>query len=251
MAKLINILAASVGSGIMLGAGIRLGEALANRDAAPRREPEGAGKFALRLDGLEERLLHLESNGAAGSLEKQTSELAAIRSQVAAGEGKIEDLRGVSRRLRGELQGWLEDTVTTRLADLESKLKAETAHTQQQMLDAFVEGVQTRVMHRIAKLEQEVAGQSAAMTELRECSLRTEQSVQKLLGGLDRLIVDRQTPPPADQAAETGARNSTPAPAVETPESSGQPAAAEPEPVAEPPAPVLVAPRSRRWSIFG
>jgi hypothetical protein len=27
------------------------------------------------------------------------------------------------------------------------------------------------------------------MTELRECSLRTEESMQKLLGGLDRLIV--------------------------------------------------------------
>jgi len=38
-------------------------------------------------------------------------------------------------------------------------------------------------MQRISRLEEQVAGQSAAVQELRECSLRTESSVQKLSAG--------------------------------------------------------------------
>jgi uncharacterized coiled-coil protein SlyX len=44
------------------------------------------------------------------------------------------------------------------------------------------------VVLRISKLEEEVAGQSAAMADLRECSLSTERSMQKLLEGIDRLV---------------------------------------------------------------
>jgi hypothetical protein len=59
---------------------------------------------------------------------------------------------------------------------------------------------------------------------LREYSLRTEQSMQRLLGGLDRLIVKN-------------------APAAEPPPASGPPPAVEP-PILEP------HPKSSRWKIF-
>jgi uncharacterized coiled-coil protein SlyX len=98
------------------------------------------------------------------------------------------------------------------------------------MLDAFAESVQTRVIQRISRLEEDVAGQSAAMSELRECSLRTEQSVQKLLGGLDKLVVRR---PPAPEEAVIDA-------------SSADPASPEPEPPSF--APQL---KAKRWKIFG
>jgi uncharacterized coiled-coil protein SlyX len=202
LAKLIKILAASVGGGLVLGAGIRLGEAIAAQIPV---SGEPAQKLADRLGALENRLLSLEAE--------------------AEGPAAVE---------RGELRGWLEESVSARMAEVETRLRTESERSQKQMLDAFAESVQTRVMHRISRLEEEVAGQSAAMNELRECSLRTEQSVHKLLGGLDKLIV--RNPPVAEEAIEAV----IPPPAADP----------EPPPVITPPA--FEAPRkSSRWKIFG
>jgi hypothetical protein len=206
LAKLIKILAASVGGGLVLGAGIRLGEAIAAQIPPSPVEPDN--NLAERLGELENRLRSLEAESPA-----------AIGSEV---------------RLRGELRDWLEESVGVRMAEVETRLRTESERGQKQMLDAFAESVQTRVIHRISRLEEEVAGQSAAMSELRECSLRTEQSVHKLLGGLDKLIV--KDPPAAEKAAE--AVNPEPV------------AVPEPPPVIEPPA-FEARPKSSRWKIFG
>jgi hypothetical protein len=197
LAKLIKILAASVGGGLVLGAGIRLGEAIAAQIPV---SGEPGHKLAERLGELENRLLSLEaeSPSAAGS-------------PMTPGQG--------------ELRNWLDESVTARMAEVETRLRTDSERGQKQMLDAFAESVQTRVMHRISRLEDEVAGQSAAMNELRECSLRTERSVHELLGGLDKLILKN-----APAAKEE------PAP--------------EPPPVIEPPA-FEAPPKSSRWKFFG
>jgi uncharacterized coiled-coil protein SlyX len=166
MASLIKILAASVGSGIVLGAGIRLGEALATQ--IPVGESEPGGLLAQRLDELENRVTALTPR-----------------------EDTPETVAASAETVREELRIWLESTVSERIADVESRLKTETARGQKEILDVFAEGVEKRVIQRISRLEEEVASQSAAMNELRECSLRTERSVQKLLGGLDRLIAPK------------------------------------------------------------
>jgi hypothetical protein len=201
VAKFINILAASVGGGILLGAGIRLGEAIMGRDPAATRDSEAGGRLEARLGELEDRLVNLEavrpSIGAVHG-ERHTAAAAAIRSELGRESERAAALSQIGEQLRVELQGWLEQRVGSRIADVEAKLRAESDDARRQMLDAFAESVQTRVTHRISRLEEEVAGQSAAMAELRDCSLRTEQSLQKLLGGLDRLLVPRLVPPAAD-----------------------------------------------------
>lgn len=183
MAKLIKILVASVGGGIVLGAGIRLGEAIASQLPAPGSE--AATRLADRLGDLEHRLQHLES--------------ASPTVMAAHGEETIEVVAAPGELVREELRGWLEETVSVRMAEVESRLRAETERGQKQMLNAFADSVETRVIQRISRLESEVASQSAAMADLRECSLRTEHSVHKLLGGLDKLIP--KSAPPADEAA--------------------------------------------------
>ena len=276
MAKLIKILAASVGGGLMLGAGIRLGEAIVGGELTHRQEQEkeAEGKLAARLGALEDRLRNVESERAEESpgpaevsspgsrIEDQAAEVAAIRSQLSMGSRELETLNEISLRLRGELRTWLEESVGARMADVESKLKAESERSQRQLLDAVVESVQTKVTHRISRLEEEVAGQSAAMAELRDCTMRTEQSMQKLLGGLDRLIVAQPPPlanipvpvelPAQDVPAEGGgvkvevrveAETTTPAEEPKTPE--------EAQPVVEWKLPAEPRPKSRRWSIFG
>jgi uncharacterized coiled-coil protein SlyX len=284
VAKLITILAASVGGGLLLGACIRLGEAIVGRDLPPRRDRESDGNLAVRLGALEGRLRNLEPentgstadgvSGPSSRIELQAAEVAAIRSQLDRDDRELEALSEIGLRLRSELRGWLEESVNARMADVELKLRSESERSQRQMLDAFVDGVQTRVMQRISKLEEEVSGQSAAMTELRECSLRTEQSMQKLLGGLDRLIIAQPSspadPPPAEALPAPNARAEqgdirigdiktgcdTAAPSVEPATrdkafDAGQNVAearqrpAEPEPTAKPRS------KLRRWSIFG
>lgn len=157
MPKLINILAASVGGGLLLGAGLRFGEAIVGRRTSPRPSADAGDTLNARLASIEDRL---------GRLEKETPAAA-------------------------------------HLSELESKLRAESELSRQIILDAVVESVQTRVIHRIAKLEEDVAGQSAALTELRECSLRNEQTTQQLLGGLDRLLA-RESPEQAIPARQRG-----------------------------------------------
>jgi hypothetical protein len=244
VAKFINILAASVGGGILLGAGIRLGESIIGRDPAAR-DSETGSKLEARLGALEDRLINLEAVGPVAGDAKGESRtaVAAIRSELGREDERVAALSQMGAQLRVELQGWLEQSVGTRFADVEAKLKAESDDARKQMLDAFAESVQTRVTHRISRLEEEVAGQSAAMAELRDCSLRTEQSLQKLLGGLDRLLVPRSAPTPADFSSNEGAtgQNSpaqhSVASANETP--SGVTAAE------------LLQPKPRRWSLFG
>ena len=216
MAKLIKILAASVGGGIVLGAGIRLGEAIATWE--PGAQP--GQKFSERLGELEHRLQDLEAEISPADAIPLDFDAGTILSRPAT---SFETAPG----LRRELEEWLAESVATRMADVEARLKAEAERGQKQMLDAFVESVQTRVIHRISQLEDEVAGQSASMNELRECSLRTERSIQKLLGGLDKLI-----PKPAQDAAD--AKPDADPPAATPSHKEAPPAASRP-----------------RWHLFG
>jgi hypothetical protein len=260
VAKFINILAASVGGGILLGAGIRLGEAIMDRDPAAARDSHNGGGLEARLGALENRLIDLEAVSPAtkgdARGERQTVAVDDIRSELSRADERVAALSQIGGQLRVELQGWLEQRVGLRMADVEAKLKAESDDARRQMLDAFAESVQARVTHRISRLEEEVAGQSAAMAELRDCSLRTEQSLQKLLGGLDRLLVVRSAPPPADFASDEaiGQKDKLPG----GPELGREPLpelvpATESvrEEILRDPAAPGQAPSPRRWSLFG
>jgi hypothetical protein len=260
VAKFINILAASVGGGILLGAGIRLGEAIVGRDPAATRDSETGGRLDARLAELEDRLVNLEaaSPGVGASRgERQTVAATAIRSGLGREDERVAALSQIGAQLRVELQGWLEQSVGSRLADVESKLRAESDDARRQMLDAFAESVQTRVTHRISRLENEVASQSAAMLELRDCSLRTEQSLQKLLGGLDRLLVTRPVHPLADFSSDEEAIGQNSESAGDSPDLEVRPelpvsdnkSGAEEAP-SDPPVPEPQS-KPRRWSLFG
>jgi hypothetical protein len=270
LAKLLKILAASVGGGLVLGAGIRLGEALAAQ--LPGSTVESGHQLAERLGELENRLLSLEAEnpaviGSRSAVETQAFEKQAL--QPDADGPHIDVASETALRLRGELREWLEENVTARMAEAETRLRTESERGRSQMLDAFAESVQTRVIQRISRLEEEVASQSAAMSELRECSLRTERSVHKLLGGLDKLIVknspaaegsggDMNPAPEAFGNAPAGVTSAgiTPAesgalPVAELPADQAAPATSpEPLPVIEPPA-FEGRPKSSRWKIFG
>jgi hypothetical protein len=218
LAKLIKILATSVGGGLVLGAGIRLGEAIAARYPAAHSGTSGDDLLS-RLGDLEQRLQVLEAATPPTQTDGQfahraaevSAEISAIRRDLEAEGRQSESAGEVASRLRGELRGWLEENVAERMAEVESRLRSESELGQKRGIEAFAENVQTRVIHRIVRLEEEVAGQSAAMGELRECSVRAEQSMQRLLGGLDKLIKNQPKPgepekvrPAADAVSGSG-----------------------------------------------
>jgi hypothetical protein len=217
MAKLIDILVASFGGGLLLGAGIRLGEALAERESG------GAPKHTGRPDNPEARM--------AARMEEQAAEVSAIRSKLAAESRQIEALGALGVRLQNELPEWIEKSVARRIEEAEAVLRAESGRGRKEAMDAVVEGAQTRVAHRLSRLEEEVSMHAAAMTELHACSLRTEAGIEKLADSLDRLLA-AQPAFPVPRAA--------PAAAVKVPRMKESAVPAEGRP-----------PRSRRWRIFG
>ncbi len=153
MKKLLNILAVSVGSGVLLGAGLRALE----------------GQTALRA-----------------RVEPETDDTAA-KSDYQRLAGRLNAMeQAFSRRL--DAQQTATEQLRLQQDEAETCVAGRIAEIRQEAIDTLLEGVQRKVVDRIARLEEEVAGQSAAMSELRECSLKTERSVQKLIEGIDRLV---------------------------------------------------------------
>jgi len=63
-------------------------------------------------------------------------------------------------------------------------------------------------------MESDIAGQTAAVSELRECALQSERSIQRLLGVLERAINPAQvdSTPPKQGGAAGGAPEQDPMP---------------------------------------
>src|ERR1035438_479286 len=80
------------------------------------------------------------------SSEKRTTDESAVRAQLDAEGRHIDEVNQTALRLRGELREWLEESVTARMAEVETRLRTESERGQSQMLDAFAESVQTRVI---------------------------------------------------------------------------------------------------------
>ena len=138
-----------MGGGLVLGVGIRLGEAIAAR-APVSGGMEPAPKLAERLGELENRLRSLEAESPQA---------------ISHSEGDNQEAGVAEAGLLGELRDWLEESVTVRLAEVETRLRTESERGQRQILDAFAESLQMRVINRISRLEEDVAGAESACNE--------------------------------------------------------------------------------------
>jgi len=263
MAKLINILAVSLGGGLVLGAGIRALEGGRSRTADPVDSGKSGGfgrdgqdpvvpnredRLLSRMDGLEARLSRIETSTSAaggthattgatfvasihGRLDTQEAEADAVLARLARVETTVSRANEGAERLAVELREWAASDIRRQIAEAETRLGKNLDAARREALETVVEGVQKRVSERIARLEGEVAGQAAAMVELRDCSVKTEQSIQKLLVGIDRLVtsqMETKAQPAGTSDSQTNA----------TVDSERQ----MPEPESLP---------SRRWSLFG
>src|SRR6266851_10228619 len=81
----------------------------------------------------------------------------------------------------------VEANVGTRFDDIELKLQKNFEEAQNRSMDSFVQTIQTKVVLRISTLETSLLEQSAAIGKLREASTKTDQNLQKMLAGIERL----------------------------------------------------------------
>jgi hypothetical protein len=234
MGKFFSILAASVGSGLVLGASIRLGETLGSKLKAGLPEPAGSGPQPVppspsaerrygdpvspalisRLDHLEEKMSRAFSRfdepaganpelqtpelqtivaGVVARMDRQQADVDAIRQQVSRATRMLDSVGETANHLRSDLQKELSRNLDERLAAAEARVHLTMEAAQSETLDAMVSAMENRVTPRIVRMESEIAGQTAAVAELRECALQSERSIQRLLGVLERITGPAQT----------------------------------------------------------
>ncbi len=202
MAKLIHILAASVGGGLVLGASIRLGEALgsAARKTADKRRIKSMDPFlAARLDRLEEEVQASAGSGNPSSNEARNGGmLADVIAQMDRQQSEMENLRRqlshvdsageTVKQVRDDLHRQLSEDLEHRLAIVEEKLHVSLNTAKREAVNTMLASIEARVTPHIARLESEISSQSDALAELRDCSLQSERSILRLVTVLERTM---------------------------------------------------------------
>jgi hypothetical protein len=163
--KLIHLLLVSAGGGLLLGAGMRFAE---KRSSRPRAgDADRISLFIDRLDALEKKIAPLVLNDAAPAPPLPAA-----------------------------------PQIADRLEQVEARLSQDLARRHEERLAAFGDELNRKLAARIDALENEISGQRDAVAELRECSLRTEQKLQRLLEGIDRLVDVRTLPKTVGRSRE-------------------------------------------------
>jgi hypothetical protein len=168
--KLIQILAVSAGGGLLFGAGMRLAE---KREGASGTDSEIVDeRISLFLDRLEavERRINFEISDAAeatGTAESGSSETGIPEA-----------------RLQKDIQA----EITAQISAMEARLKRDLGERSEQRIKTLGDTLQARIEHRLEPIEAEISAQRSSVEELREYSVKTDRSLQKLLEGVDKLL---------------------------------------------------------------
>jgi uncharacterized coiled-coil protein SlyX len=208
MKAVLKTLAISFGGGLALGAGIRLTQG----PARPRREPNlDLDPLLSRLQTVESRIVEMESGARveptpAGPLPTDVlgKTLVAFEARLAAQVNDVSQLRDDIRRvdqcladLDAQLPVLVQSTVDVRFQQAEEKLRHDFEEAQSRSMTAFVDTLQTKVVERISTLEVNLAEQSQAIGKLRDASARSDENLQKMLVGIERLVDQSRASPPA------------------------------------------------------
>jgi uncharacterized coiled-coil protein SlyX len=109
-----------------------------------------------------------------------------------------------------EIPAIVQSTVEVRFREVQTKLQQDFEEAQNRSMAAFLDTLQSKVVNRINTLETNLSEQSGAIGELRDTSLRTDENLQKMLVGIERLVEQGRPP-----QAPTQAPQASPAPPPE------------------------------------
>jgi len=214
MKTVLKTLAITFGGGLALGAGFRLGQEShkSRKDSNLELDP-----LLGRLKSVENRIIQIETTARAAQSAALHAEsptpapvvqtLAAFETKLAAQVSEVERLRNQVRtvdqrvnELDSHLPLIVQSTVDVRFHEVEARLQQEFELAQSRSMEAFVSTLQDKVVDRISTLEFNLAEQSHAIGSLRDTSLKTDENLQKMLVGIERLVDQTRTPAPSAPA---------------------------------------------------
>jgi len=212
MKAVLKTLAISFGGGLALGAGMRLTQGPVKSRPEPGVDLD---PLLARLKSVESRIVRMETTVPASAPAAAPSPvvektLAAFESRLAAQFNDVQhlrgEIRGVDQRLvemDAQLPVIIQSTVDVRFREAERKLQQDFEEAQNRSMAAFVDTLQTRVVERISTLESNLAEQFNAIGKLRDTSLRTDENLQKMVAGIERLVDQSRTPQPPPSPVNT------------------------------------------------
>jgi hypothetical protein len=219
--KIMTGLAISVGAGLALTVGTRTTQKKkvmwhpANNDgsmtpvtirvhsAAPRREQNrvdqaqtsdhiNGGAHPTRPEEREETM-------ALTTTPERSAELAEIRVMIDALEQRSSEMMStVSQRiddLQNHLPRFIDVKVTSRIREVEERLRTEFQDEQSRTLDAFLRTLDQKVLPRISMLEEAVGAQGAEIGHMRKRIEKTDETLDRVLDRIEK-VVDSMTSQP-------------------------------------------------------
>ena len=144
---------------------------------APAAQPEIPAEWHDLLDSMVNRI------------DRQQADLESIREQMAKAANTVVSAGEIAGDLHGNLSRQIGDDLDRRLTQVEEKLHRSMESALSETVDAMVHSIETKVAPRITRLEKDMAGQSTALTELRDCSIQSDRSIQRLVAVMERVML--------------------------------------------------------------
>jgi TolA-binding protein len=227
--SVIKGLALTLGTGIAVGLGVKIGQST----MPPPPQPESVDLTPVldRIEGVENRIVSVESSHASlaqkltetgpmvipslqeleDKVRAHDSEVEALRAAIQrAGEkhdARIDDLGYVVSSLQTRIPELIDQSIHPKFEELHERVQREMQETASQTLEMFADRIQSRVVEKITSIEGDLGRQSEAINDLRDYSLKTDQNLQRLLAGVENLAdkinrnfeapVESQRPSPA------------------------------------------------------
>jgi hypothetical protein len=202
---------------VTIGAGLGLGFALASRQA--RRSGSNIKPLLSRLDEIESRVRRVEvappilapdpeEIEALGTLiSLQSEDLANLRCEIHRIEQRnVEQVEAFGQRMalvEQHVPVTVETNVSTRIAELEQRLRNEFKAVHDRTVDAFVEAIEKRVVGRISEIENSLTAQSQSIVSLHEKSVKTDDHLNRLLEAVEKLCAQADVQSKIPAAATT------------------------------------------------
>jgi TolA-binding protein len=200
--SLIKGLALTLGGGLALGVGFKMGQGVApvgDLPESPNLEP-----ILDRLEKMETTVANVEQVLNAPSpmvltpvlelqnqVKSQRSELESLRAQILQVDrshaSRMEDLSQTVSGLEQRIPGLIDESIKPRFDEMHERVQREMQETASQTLELFADRIQSRVVEKITSIESDLGRQSEAINALRDSSLKTDESMQKLLAGVESL----------------------------------------------------------------
>jgi DNA-binding NarL/FixJ family response regulator len=86
-----------------------------------------------------------------------------------------------------DMERMIEEAVTRRFQTMAGKLQEQIEEQHIRTIETFVKNIQVKLVQRVSVLEQNVSQQAHAMHQLREYNQRTEDNLNRLISGVDKL----------------------------------------------------------------